>query len=163
MTRAGWGYPPPGQLGGDFGQLAGPVHLPSLTTTERTDMLFQLRPWVAQLVTRFHIDTRVIPPCWERHNGMLEALMALRDLERDCFHDKASPSAGVDWFRGFREIEARLIDFASLTNCTAREHRDPPRGWSATSTGGRPNGEPPALEHDLDLRPAGGAPPVDVT
>ena len=83
-------------------------------------------------MTRFHIDARVIPPCWARHNGMVEALTALRDLERDCYSHKAPPSAAVDWFRGFREIEARLIELAALTNCTAREHRDPPPGWSAT-------------------------------
>ena len=129
MTQPGWAYPPPGQPGGSLGHPIGPVHLPSLTEDERTDLLAQMRDWVAQLVTRFHIDSRVIPPCWERHNGILEALCALRDLERDCFHDKAPPGAGVDWFRGFREIEARLIELASLTNCTAREHRDPPPGW----------------------------------
>ncbi|GAB3077842.1 hypothetical protein GCM10027053_47790 [Intrasporangium mesophilum] len=113
----------------DFGQLASPAHLPSLTSAERDHLLEQMRSWVAELVTRFHIDTRVIPPCWEQHNGMVEALSALRDLERDCYSDKAPASAGVDWFRGYREIEARLIELASLTNCTAHEHRQPPAGW----------------------------------
>jgi len=46
-------------------------------------------------------------------------------------------SAAVDWFRGFREIEARLIELASLTNCTAREHRDPPQGSSSMQTSSR--------------------------
>lgn len=156
MTHAGWPSTPTGRIGDDFGQLAGPVHLPSLTAAERTDLLTQLRPWVAQLVTRFHLDARVIPPCWERHNGMLEALSALRDLERDCYHDKAPPSAAVDWFRGLREIEARLIELASLTNCTAREHRDPPQGWPTTQPPPRPTALP-------DDPPAGGAPPDDVT
>ncbi|TQM61716.1 hypothetical protein [Humibacillus xanthopallidus] len=163
MTQPGWAYPSPDQPSADFDQLAGPVHVPSLTAAERTDLLSQLRPWVAQLVTRFHIDARVIPPCWERHNGMLEALTALRDLERDCYSHKAPPSAAVDWFRGFREIEARLIELASLTNCTAREHRDPPAGWSATQTPSQTRAA--ATDHDRHHahRPAGGAPPVDVT
>jgi hypothetical protein len=67
-------------------------------------------------VARFHIDSRVIPPCWEQHNGMVEALAALRDHERDCYAETAPPSAAVDWLRAFREIEARLIELASLTN-----------------------------------------------
>ncbi len=183
MTQPVWAYPPPGPAGNDFGQLAGPVHLPSLTDAERTDLLSQMRPWVAQLVSRFHIDARVIPPCWERHNGMIEALSALRDLERDCFHDKAPPSAGVDWFRGFREIEARLMELASLTSCTAREHRDPPQGWAAFAASSRPSPTIPTPNHDddddhdpgreqgrkqvhdqrQDHWPAVGAPPVDVT
>ena len=29
------------------------------------------------------------------------------------------PSAAVDWFRGFREIEARLTELAAMTSCTA--------------------------------------------
>lgn len=115
----------------DVALAPGPIHLPSLTADERRAILGQLRAWVARLVSRFQIDVRVIPPCWERHNGMVEALQALRDLERDCFVGKAPPSAGVDWFRGYREIEARLIEIAALTNCTAREHRDPPVNWPA--------------------------------
>lgn len=142
--------------GNDFGMLAGPLHLPSLTPAEHTQLMTGLRPWVAQLVTRFHIDTRVIPPCWARHTGMVEALAALRDLERDCYHDQARPCAGVDFFRGYREIEARLTEIASLTCCTAREHRDPPAGWPLTH---------PAPEQDVPAPgpPAGGAPVGGVT
>jgi hypothetical protein len=108
-----------------FSQLAGPVHLPSRTARERTEALAELRAWVTQLVVRLHIDTRVIPPCWEQHNGMVEALQALRDHERASYAESASPTAAVDWFRALREIEARLVDLAAQTLCTAREHRPP--------------------------------------
>jgi hypothetical protein len=56
--------------------LAGPLHVPSLSDDEHDGMLTDLRLWVAQLVTRFQISARVIPACWERHNGMVEALQA---------------------------------------------------------------------------------------
>lgn len=105
------------------------VHIPSLSDVDRELVMDQLRPWVTQLVHRFNIGSRVIPPCWEFHNGMVEALQALRDLERDCFSHKAPPSAAVDWFRGFREIEARLTELAAQSNCTVREHRDPTMEW----------------------------------
>jgi hypothetical protein len=137
----------------EFGQLAGPIHLPSLTPAERLHAMEQLREWVAALVIRFHIDSRVIPPCWEQHNGMVEALAALRDHERDCYAETAPPSAAVDWFRAIREIEGRLIEIAALTNCTAREHRAPPPGWVSAPQ--------PAAERAS--RPAGGAPSSDVT
>ena len=106
-----------------------PIHLPSLDDAERAEVLEQLRGWVTELIDRFDITARVIPPCWEQHNGMVEALLALRDLERDCYAETAAASAGVDWFRGYREIEARLIELASLTNCSVHEHRTPPRAW----------------------------------
>ncbi|MBE3074606.1 MAG: hypothetical protein IMZ75_06620, partial [Actinobacteria bacterium] len=70
-----------------FGQLAGPVHWPSLTESELPQALADLREWVEQLVDRFAIEVRVIPPCWYQHHGMVEALSALRDHERMSFSD----------------------------------------------------------------------------
>ncbi len=52
-----------GQLyGSGFGELASPVHWPSLTTEERQSRTDELQDWVDQLVSRFALDTRVIPP-----------------------------------------------------------------------------------------------------
>ena len=113
-----------------FGQLAGPVHWPSLTEAERPQAFAELRDWVEQLVDRFTIEIRVIPPCWHRHNGMVEALSALRDHERMSFADRGSPTGAVDWFRAYREIEICLIDIAARTQCSVQEHRaDAARGW----------------------------------
>jgi hypothetical protein len=106
-----------------FGQLDGPVHFPSLTERERERALAQLRVWVQLLVQRFGIEPRVIPPCWEQHNGMVEALLALRDHERACYADSASPTAAVEWFRAFREVEMRLTELAGQTQCSIHEHR----------------------------------------
>ncbi|MDN5804554.1 MAG: hypothetical protein L0H26_08240 [Microlunatus sp.] len=121
---------PPGGVPGGIPPV-GPVHVPSLDVTEGAELIEQLRDWVAQLARRFDLDSRVIPPCWERHNGMVEALAALRDLERDCYAENAPPAAAVDWFRGLREIETRLVELASLTNCSRAEHRSPLRGWAS--------------------------------
>jgi hypothetical protein len=111
--------------------LAGPTHVPSLTSRERARLVEeQLTPWVNQLVIRFDLDVRVIPPCWSQHNGMIEALSALRDHERASFSEAASPTAAADWFRALREIEARLTDQAAKTRCSAAEHRQSPsRRW----------------------------------
>ena len=118
-----------------FGQLAGPVHWPSLTETERIQGFADLREWVEQLVDRFAIEIRVIPPCWYRHNGMVEALSALRDHERACYAETASPTGAVDWFRALRDIEARLIELASKTQCSAHEHRgEVNRAWVGPET-----------------------------
>lgn len=115
-----------------FGQMAGPVHLPSLAPQERGQTLAQLRVWVRTLVQRFGIEPRVIPPCWEQHNGMVDALLALRDHERACYADSASPTAAVDWFRALREIEIRLAELAAQTQCTIHEHRPTlVQGWAA--------------------------------
>ena len=108
-------------------RLAGPTHLPSLTAREREAFLDdQLAAWVEQLVRRFDLDIRVVPRCWARHNGMVEALTALRDHERGCYAETAAPTGALEWFRALREIEARLVDLGAATRCSAAEHRENP-------------------------------------
>jgi hypothetical protein len=111
-------------LGGDpFGELDSPVHWPSLTGPERDHRMGQLEEWVDQLVTRFALDTRVVPPCWPRHNAMVETLSALRDHERASYHPTAPPTAAVDWLRALRDVEALLRSIAAQTQCTTHAHR----------------------------------------
>ncbi len=113
-----------GQLyGPGFGELASPVHWPSLTDQERESRTDELRDWVGQLVARFALDIRVIPPCWLRHNGMVETLSALRDHERASYANSAPATAAVDWLRALRDVESLLRDLAGKTQCTAQIHR----------------------------------------
>lgn len=117
-------------LGGDghkvsFGQMSQPVHLPTLSGEDRARVMDELRAWVAELVRRFSIEARVLPPCWEQHNGMVEALLALRDHERACFAQTAAPSAAVDWLRALQEVTHFLREVNAMTNCTVHEHRGP--------------------------------------
>ena len=110
-----------------FERLAAPKHVPSLTRREHERFITQdLTPWVRQLVNRFDLDIRVVPPCWARHNGMVEALSALRDHERSSFSETAAPTAALDWFRALAEIEGRLIALGAATRCSVTEHRDNP-------------------------------------
>lgn len=91
----------------------------------------ELREWVEHLVDRFALDTRVIPPCWYRHNTLVEALSALHDLERICIAANASPTGALDWFRGLREIENRITGASARTQGSLNEHRpDPVRAWT---------------------------------
>ncbi len=104
----------------------GPLHLPSLTAAERDAVMPDLGVWVDRLVDRFALDARVVPPCWERHNSLVEALSALRDHERGSYAADADPRSAVDWLRAFREVRSLLTELAALTQCSANQHRDPP-------------------------------------
>jgi hypothetical protein len=118
----------PAVTAGPVGHLTCPIHLHSLLGDERERVLAGLRPWVDQLIARFTIEPRVIPACWERHNGAVEALLALRDHERGCYAHTAPPTAGVDWLRALRDVQQILLELNSMTGCTAHEHREvPPR------------------------------------
>src|SRR5674476_1230047 len=90
-----------------LGDLQGPTHWASLLPDEARQSWAQLRVWVEDLVDRFALETRVVPPCWYRHNTLVESLSALRDHERICFAPNASPSGAIDWLRAVGEVEQR--------------------------------------------------------
>ena len=112
------------------GEPSGPVHWPSVLPEDAKTAWTELREWVEQLVERYALDARTVPPCWFRHNGHVEVLVALRDAERACFGPAAPPTGGMDWFRALWEIEHRLIEWSARTQCSAQEHRpDPDSAW----------------------------------
>jgi hypothetical protein len=104
----------------DLDEIDGPMYWPDLPPGVAHEEWAALRTWVEQLVVRFgHLDHHVIPRCWFRHNGHVEALVALRDQERVNYSDTAPGSAAVDWHRAFRDIEARLREWTGQLACGA--------------------------------------------
>jgi hypothetical protein len=104
----------------ELGEMAGPMYWPDLSPDEADEEWDALRGWVEELVMRFgHLDHHVIPRCWFRHNGHVEALVALRDHERVNYSDAAPGSAAVEWHRAFRDIEARLREWTGQLACGA--------------------------------------------
>lgn len=114
-----------------LGEQTRPTHWPSLLPDEARPAWAELRDWVEHLLDRFALETRVVPPCWYRHNTLVESLSALRDHERICFAPSASPSGAIDWLRALREVENRMSEACARTQCSVNEHRpDPARPWS---------------------------------
>jgi hypothetical protein len=104
----------------DFDDITGPLHWPKLPAGDAVEAWQELRRWVEQLLERFsHLDHHVIPLCWWRHNGHVEALAALRDHERMCYSDSSPPTAAVEWHRAFRDVESRLREWTSTISCGA--------------------------------------------
>jgi len=100
--------------------IAAPMYWPDLSLGQADQEWDALRSWVEQLVVRFaQLDHHVIPRCWFRHNGHVEALVALRDQERVNYSDTAPGSAAVEWHRALRDIEARLREWTSQLTCGA--------------------------------------------
>jgi hypothetical protein len=104
----------------DMGEIAAPSHWPSLSAEEAAREWPALRSWVEKLMARFsHLDHHVIPRCWFLHNGHVEALVALRDQERVNYSETAPGTAGVDWHRAFKDVEARLREWTGQLACGA--------------------------------------------
>jgi hypothetical protein len=110
----------------DFGDIPTPTRRPELPSADAADEWDLLRVWVEGLCRRFsHLDHHVIPRCWWRHNGHVEALAALRDHERSSFADTAPATAPVDWFRALRDLTALLKAWTADLGCGA-SHQSPP-------------------------------------
>jgi hypothetical protein len=110
------------EVGGppELDEVAGPTYWPDLSPDEADEEWDALRAWVEELVMRFpHLDHHAVPRCWFRHNGHVEALVALRDHERVNYSDTAPGSAAVEWHRAFRDIEARLREWTGQLACGA--------------------------------------------
>ncbi len=127
----------------DLDEIEGPLRWSNLTADEAASEWGELRAWVDRLVERFgHLDHHVIPACWFRHNGHVEALAALRDHERICYADSSPATAAVDWHRAFHEIESRLREWTAGIPCGSshdertRPHRPPENDeWTAFVAG----------------------------
>ena len=104
----------------DLGEVSGPMYWPDLSPSEAKREWGLLRAWVEHLVARFtHLDHHVIPRCWFRHNGHVEALAALRDQEMANYSETAPGTAAVEFHRAFRDIEARLREWTGQLACGA--------------------------------------------
>lgn len=113
----------------DPDEVSGPLYWPTVTSVEAARAWDDLRTWVEELVVRFaHLDHHVIPRCWFRHNGHVEALVALRDYEHVAYGESAPGTAAVDWHRAFRDIEARLREWTGQLACGATHEHRAPRG-----------------------------------
>lgn len=115
-----------------FEDILGPLYWPDVLAANANATWTELRRWVDELLERFpHLDHHVIPTCWWRHNGHVEALAALRDHQRTCYDDSSPPSAAMEWHRAFRDIEARLREWTSTLACGATHD---PRGRPSRAT-----------------------------
>jgi hypothetical protein len=96
------------------------THWPTLDREKAAQEWEQLRGWVEQLRRRFEfLDHHVIPYCWWRHNGHVEALAALRDHERVSFAELAPATAPLDWLRALRDTSAMLRSWTADLACGA--------------------------------------------
>lgn len=100
------------------------THWPALPAADADLEWRDLRRWVEALRDRFdHLDQHVIPRCWWRHNGHVEALAALRDHERISFAATAPATAPMDWMRALRDVTAMLQSWTADLACGAT-HND---------------------------------------
>ena len=124
----------PADAGTDDDRTTSPISWPTLTADEAELEWPALRSWVDQLLARFPHLARV-PPCWWRHNDLVELFSALRDHERASFAPSASAMAAMEWHRAVREVELRAETWIRRFTCAipGRDHAasTDPDAWRA--------------------------------
>jgi hypothetical protein len=106
-----------------LGRATGPVMWDALSGEDAAAQWQALRSWVSWFRTTFAVDHRVVPPCWYRHDAVVELLSALRDHWRAAYDPLNSPTAASEWHRVLAQLEPRLREWAARTGCTPTEHR----------------------------------------
>ncbi len=110
----------------DLDDLVGPTFWPAMAAGDVEVEWAELREWVEHLVERFpHLDHHVVPACWYRHNGHVEALVALRDHEKVSYADSSPATSPAQWHQVFALIESRLREWTAQAGCMST-HREPP-------------------------------------
>lgn len=87
------------------------------------EALEELSDWIAWLATRYNLDHRVIPECWDNHGALIEELSALRTAWIASYCLTARPEAPLEWHQNFEAARQRLADWASRTGCRPGQHR----------------------------------------
>ena len=110
----------------DLDDLVGPTFWSAIPLADLELEWAGLREWVECLVRRYpHLDHHVIPACWYRHNGHVEALAALRDHEQVSFADSSPATSPAQWHQVFALIERRLREWTAQAGCMSA-HREAP-------------------------------------
>jgi len=110
-----------------------PLHWPSVSANVARREWPQLMAWVEALRVRYEVfaDPKLLPLCWFQHPSLVGALQALKDHERVAYSDEAPGTAGVDWHRAMRDIEALLkhwVDGPLVCNEKHEVQADPCEG-----------------------------------
>lgn len=104
-------------------KLAAPIDWWRLDDEERAETLSVLIEWVPELVRRYGITDQAIPPCWYRHENLVQELLALFQYRnQQQFLDIAPPSAPIDFHAQFALFLARVRVWNQATGCTAVDH-----------------------------------------
>lgn len=94
----------------------------SLSAEERLKELGELRIFVAKLVVAYELDSTVIPPCWEKHEGYIRFLDALHRSYLDATHPAQTGEALMGWQHNYRFVCDELTTRSKQLPCTSAKH-----------------------------------------
>ncbi len=102
-----------------------PINWWRLDSEERAETLGVLLEWVPELVRRYGLTDQVVPPCWYRHEALIQELLALFQYRnQQQFLPVAPPGAPLDFHYQLQLLMQRLRGWVTMSGCNAGEHED---------------------------------------
>lgn len=113
------------QTGGVPRKAASPINWWKLDAEERTEIISILMEWVPQLVRRYGLPEQIVPPCWYRHEALIQELLALfqyRNQQQYMFD--MPPGGPLEFHTQLQLVIGRLRFWVSFTECTLGRHEE---------------------------------------
>lgn len=109
-----------------------PIDWWRLDSAERVETLRTLSIFVPELVRRYALNDQVIPPCWYRHEALIQELLALYQFRnQNQFLPIAPPVAPKEFHYELQLVITRLRGWVATTGCNmAEHHEDRVQAWA---------------------------------
>lgn len=134
-----------------------PINWWRLDPQERTETLAVLFDWVPELVRRYGLTDSTVPPCWYRHEAMVQELLALFQYRNQLqYLEVGPPNAPIDFHYQFQLALGRLRSWNQSAGCNTAEHQETPiQPWAAVGNPKAGEWEAKAFMHLEELEAAG--------
>ncbi|MDR5707377.1 hypothetical protein [Agromyces aerolatus] len=93
----------------------------ALGTPQRHLLLTDLWEFTRKLVRSYRLPSPIVPPCWFRHDELIQELLALKQYREDQF-SQPSQGAAFDFHGQLQLWIARMRFWVVETGCTGNEH-----------------------------------------
>jgi hypothetical protein len=100
-------------------------------------VLWTLEQFVIELVSRYGLKEAVVPPCWFKHEAIIQELLALFQYRNQQQYLPIAPaSAPIDFHYYFQLALTRLRNWVNESGCTLSRHHDSRTApWVTPGTG----------------------------
>jgi len=98
-----------------------PVDWWRLSQAQRNAHIASLWDFTRQLVRSYRFPTPIVPPCWFRHDELIQELLALKGYREEQFANP-SPSAAFDFHGQLQLWITRMRSWVLETGCTGNQH-----------------------------------------
>jgi len=107
----------------ESGGLNPPIDWWKLSQAERRAQLNRVWSFTQRLVRSYRLPGEIVPPCWFRHEEMVQELMALMQYRNEQqFIEQQSPGAALDFHYQLGLWTARMRAWTLEAGCKPNEH-----------------------------------------